>query len=110
MQEASGTIAADGADPNDTAAVHEELQRHRELCQEITYREQMVASVIDKGNNLRDKLAAEEKTAVMEQLTRVKEEWSKLQQQAKEKEKELRRCLGETVEDEEENGTSISLQ
>lgn len=75
-----------------------------ELCQEITYRQQMVSSVLDKGTTLCDKLAPEEKIAVMEQLARVKDEWSKLQQQAKEKEKELRRYLGETVEDEDDIG------
>ena len=104
MQEASGTIAADGADLDDAAAVREELQKHMDLCQEITYRQQMVSSVLDKGTTLCDKLAPEEKIAVMEQLARVKDEWSKLQQQAKEKEKELRRCLGETVEDEDDIG------
>lgn len=104
MQEASGTIAADGADPADTAAVTDELQRHRKLCQEITYREEMVASVIDKGTKLCEKLAPEEKSAVVEQLARVKDEWSKLKQQAKEKENELKRCLGETVE--EDRGTA----
>lgn len=104
MQEASGAIAADGADLDDEAAVREELQKHMELCQEITYRQQMVSSVLDKGTTLCDKLAPEEKIAVMEQLARVKDEWSKLQQQAKEKEKELRRYLGETVEDEDDIG------
>ena len=104
MQEASGAIAADGADLDDAAAVRKELQKHMELCQEITYGQQMVSSVLDKGTTLCDKLAPEEKIAVMEQLARVKDEWSKLQQQAKEKEKELRRCLGETVEDEDDIG------
>ena len=107
MQEASGAIAADGADLDDAAAVHEDLQKHRVLCQEITHRQQMVSSVIDKGTTLCDKLAPEEKIAVMEQLARVKCEWNKLQQQAKEKEKELRRCLGETVEDEDDIGSGM---
>ena len=100
MQETSVTMAADGADPHDTAGVCDELQTHQELCKEITHREHMVSAVIDKGTALCDKLAPEEKTAVMEQLARVKDDWSKLQQQAKEKENELRRCLGEPVEDE----------
>lgn len=100
MQEASVTMAADGADPLDAAGVRVELQTHLELCKEITHREHMVSAVMDKGTTLCDKLAPEEKTAVIEQLARVKDDWSKLQQQAKEKENELRRCLGEPVEDE----------
>ena len=105
MQEVSATIATDGPDPGDTAAVAAELERHRELCQEITCREEMVAALISKGNKLCDKLAPKEKEAVLEQLARVKDEWKMLQQQAKEKEKELRKWLGETVEDSENRGT-----
>ena len=109
MQEASASVAADAADPADTVAVTAELEKHRELCQEIKHREEMVASVISKGNILCGKLAPEEQGAVLEQLARVEDEWKMLQQQAKEKEKELRRCLGETVENTADNGTSCSV-
>ena len=99
MQEASGVIAADGADPDDVDGVAVELENHREFCQEITHREEMVKSVMQKGTRLCEKLPPEDREAVVEQLSRVKDEWSKLQQQAEEKERELRRSLGETVED-----------
>ncbi|KAJ7327784.1 hypothetical protein OS493_026059 [Desmophyllum pertusum] len=59
----------------------------------------MVKSVMQKGTRLCEKLPPEDREAVVEQLSRVKDEWSKLQQQAEEKERELRRSLGETVED-----------
>ena len=99
LQEASAAIAADGADAGDVAGVEAELQKHRELCQEIKHREDMVDSVMEKGRKLGDKLPPEDRAAVMEQLARVKDEWIKLQQEAEEKDKELRRCLGETIED-----------
>lgn len=99
LQEAGAAIAADGADPSDVAGVKDELQKHRELCQELKHREDMVNSVMEKGRKLCDKLPPEDRAAVMEQLARVKDEWSKLQQESEEKDKELRRCLGETVED-----------
>ena len=107
MQEASAAIAADGADPGDVAGVKTELEKHRELCQELTRREEMLQSVMEKGKKLCDKLPPEERAAVIEQLTRVKDEWTKLQQESKEKEKELRRCLGETVEDVEDNSAAV---
>lgn len=109
MQEASASVAADAADPADTAAVTAELEKHRELCQEIKHREEMVASVISKGNLLCGKLAPQEQGAVLEQLARVEDEWKMLQQQAKGKEKELRRCLGETVENTADCGKRSSV-
>ena len=99
LQEASAAIAADGADPSDADGVKAELQNHRELCQEIKHREDMVNSVMEKGRKLCDKLPPEDRAAVMEQLARVKDEWNKLKHESEEKDKELRRCLGETVED-----------
>lgn len=99
MQEVSAAIVADGADASDVAGVEAEWQKHKELCQEIKHREEMVKSVMEKGTKLCDKLPPEERAAVMEQLFRVKDEWNKLQQESEEKDKELRRCLGETVED-----------
>lgn len=99
MQEASAAIAADGADASDVAGVEAELQKHRELCQEIKHKEEMVKSVMEKGRKLCDKLPPDERAAVMTQLARVKDEWANLQQESEEKDKELRRCLGETVED-----------
>ena len=99
MQEASAAIAADGADASDVAGVEAELQKHRELCQEIKHKEEMVKSVMEKGTKLCDKLPPEERVAVMEQLARVKDEWTNLQQESEEKDKELRRYLGETVEE-----------
>lgn len=107
MQEASATIAADGAHPSDIEGIKAELGKHRELCQELTRREEMVQAVMEKGKNLCEKIPPEERAAVMEQLTRVKDEWSKLQYESKEKEKELRRCLGETVEDVEEDDENM---
>ena len=99
MQEASAAIAADGSDPSDIAGIEVELQKHGELCQEIKEKEDMVKSVMEKGTKLCEKLPLEETAAVMEQLTRVKDEWTNLQQESEKKDKELRRCLGETVED-----------
>lgn len=99
MQEASAAMAADGADASDVAGVEADLQKHGELCQEIKEKEDMVKSVMEKGTKLCDKLPPEERAAVMEQLARVKDEWTSLQQESEEKDKELRRCLGETVED-----------
>ena len=99
MQEASAAIAADGADASDVAGVEADLQKHRELCQEIKEKEDMVKSVMEKGTRLCDKLPPEERAAVMEQLARVKDEWTHLQQESDEKDKELRRCLGETIQD-----------
>ena len=99
MQETGVAIAADRADASDVAGVEAELQKHRELCQEIEHKEEMVKSVIEKGTKLCDKLPPDDRVVVMEQLARVKDEWSNLQQESEEKDKELRRCLGETVED-----------
>ena len=99
MQQASAAITADGADASDVAGVEADLQKHRELCQEIKEKEDIVKSVMEKGTKLYEKLPPEERAAVMEQLARVKDEWTHLQQESEEKDKELRRCLGETVED-----------
>ena len=99
MQEASAAIVADGADASDVPGVEAELQKHRELCQEIKDKEAMVKSVMEKGRKLCDKLPPEDRAAVREQLSRVKDEWTNLQQESEEKDKELRRCLEETIQD-----------
>ena len=97
IQETSGVMAAESANPRDTASLRDELQKHSKVCQDITLKEEMISSVVDRGTALCDKLAEEERTAVMEHLARVKDEWRNLRQQAKEKDEELRLCLGETV-------------
>lgn len=108
IQETSDVIALESSDPSDTDTLRDELQKHTEICHDITQREQMISSVIEKGTALWAKLSPAEKPAVTEQLARVKDEWINLQQQAKDKERELRICLGETVVEEQGLGMYFS--
>lgn len=108
IQETSDVIALESADPRDEDVLRDELQKHTEVCHDITQREQMISSVIEKGTALCAKLSPAEKPVVTEQLARVKDEWINLQQQAKDKERELRICLGESVAEEQDVGMYFS--
>ena len=99
MQETSAVVAVNELNPNDVDAVEAELKSHSKICEEIEKREHVTKSVIEKGKSLCDKLPAEERAGIEAQLARVEEEWSKLHQQARDKEDELKRHLGEVVDD-----------
>lgn len=99
MQEAGAAIAMYDPDNNDEEAIRKELQSHLDLCDEIRNHQASILSVLEKGNQLVLKLPPGESNVVKEQLTRLEEEWIKLQEQANEKKKELKECLGETEED-----------
>lgn len=99
MQEASESIAFDELDGKSAVVMKEKLSKHMSLCEEIEERESCVKAVLEKGKDLVEKLPKEEKGSIEEQLTRLKDEWHKLRQQAKEKENELKGNLGETFEE-----------
>lgn len=100
MQEAGAAIALFELETNDEDAVKKELSSHLELCGEIERRKSCIESVLEKGKGLVGKLPSEEKEVVKEQLVRLEEEWTKLQEQANDKKKELKEYLGEASDDE----------
>lgn len=100
MQEAGAAIALFELDVNDEDAIRDELRNHLDLCEEIRNRQAAITSVLEKGKGLVCKLPPEERNVIKEQLSRLEEEWIKLQEQANDKKEELKECLGEADEDE----------